>query len=164
MPPERMLHLIQGEFKKLFDNFRTFFFGKTGISDSIAYSIPLICEIYRRIDQRRDYYSYFHTKSEEMNMSQAKEVVLLAYWMLKYKPLSMASLNADELFERKNCTINEYFAVFCIFALAKRCSPRKDIDDYFSPRNLDNLVYTFMHRDISKEAMICYVESLLNVA
>jgi len=165
LSPEIMLKHLQVDFQKLLDNFRNFLFDRAGTKGSIGHSIPLIYEIYKRIDQRRDYYAYFHSKPGElMKMSEAKEVALMAYWVIKYKPLSLSQLHADDLYEMKSCTINEYFAAFCIFSLAKSSSSRKDINAYFSPKNIDNLVYTFMHRDISKEAMICYVESLMNVA
>jgi len=96
-------------------------------------------------------------------MSQAKEIALMAFWILKYKPLSLPGDKANFLFLRKNCTINEYFVAYCVASCAMELSPRKDIADYFSPANNDILVYNFMHRDISKEAMIFYVESLLNI-
>jgi len=150
------------EFKMLLAEFDSFF---KGAFEGIGYSIPLVYEIYRRIDQRADYYLYFHSDPDSpMEMSQAKELALMAFWVLKYKPLSLPAFKANNLFLDKNCTVNEYFAVYCIASYAKEISPRNDIMSYFSPQNINVLVYSFMHRDISKEAMICYVSSLLNVA
>ncbi|MDR3294475.1 MAG: hypothetical protein LBT26_01420 [Clostridiales Family XIII bacterium] len=152
------------EFKLMLAEFGSFF--KVAFSD-IDCSIPLVYEIYKRIDQRADYYLYFHTDpnrpDKPMEMSQTKEMSLMAFWVLKYKPLSLPVLKAYSLFNQKNCTINEYFAAYCIISYAKEISSRSDIMSYFTPKNIDVLVYSFMHRDISKEAMICYVESLLNV-
>ena len=161
MPPEEMLQHL-AKFDTLLAGFNSTF---QGAFDGYTYSIPLISEIYKRIDQRADYYLYFHSDPEKpMEMSQAKEIALMAFWILKYKPLSLPANKANALFYRKNCTINEYFVAYCIASFATELSPRKDIDDYFSPKNNDIIVYNFMHRDISKEAMIFYVDSLLNIA
>jgi hypothetical protein len=140
------------------------FFGEN--FKSVKPSIPLIYEIYERIDQRTHYYQYFHSSDSKnpMVMSQTKAVALMVFWVLKYKPLFLDEYKANLLFNEKNCTINEYFAVYCIMAHTKKISRRPDIMDYFTPKNIDVLVYSFMHRDISKEAMICYVGSLLNHA
>jgi len=165
MPSERMLHFLNAEFKQLLNNFRAFFTTHTEIAESIDYSTVLIMEIYRRINQRSDYYTYFHTKpngNEPMMMAETKHIALMAYWVIKYKPLSLPRQRADDLYQKKCCTINEYFAVFCIFSLVKKVPRIKDINAYFSPKNINNIVYTFMHRDISKEAMILYVESLVD--
>jgi len=150
------------EFKVLLNNFKSLHKGSFG---DITYSIPLIYEIFRRIDQRADYYLYFHSDQKKpMEMSQPKELALMVFWILKYKPLSLSVFKANHLFLQKNCTINEYFAVYCLFSYAKEESPRPDIDSYFSPKNINNLVYSFMHRDISKEAMILFVDSIFNLA
>jgi hypothetical protein len=98
-----------------------------------------------------------------MKMSQSKEVALLVFWILKYKPLFLPVFKANNLFTNKSCTVNEYFAVYCLFSHAKEESSRTDINSYFSPKNINNFVYSFMHRDISKEAMILFVDSLLNI-
>jgi hypothetical protein len=160
LPPEERLQRL-AEFEALLVGFNATF---RGTFDDYTYSIPLVSEIYKRIDQRADYYLYFHSDPEEpMEMSQAKEIALMAFWILKYKPLSLPANKANSLFHRKNCTINEYFVAYCIASCAVELSPREDIIDYFSPPNNDVIVYNFMHRDISKEAMIFYVESLLNI-
>jgi hypothetical protein len=160
LPPEEMLQHLE-EFEALLADFNSTFRGKF---DGYTYSIPLVSEIYKRIDQRADYYLYFHSDPKKpMEMSQAKEIALMAFWILKYKPLSLPTIKANSLFRRKNCTINEYFAMYCIASCARELSPRTDIVAYFSPKNNDIIVYNFMHRDISKEAMIFYVDSLLNI-
>jgi len=160
IPDNVMLQRLD-EFNKLLAGFNSLF---KGYFEGCRYSIPLIQEIYRRIDQRADYYLYFHSNSKSpMKMSETKEIALMAFWILKYKPLSLPAHKANDLFIHKNCTINEYFATFCIYTYAKVYSPRDDIDSYFCQRNIDVIVYSFMHRDISKEAMICYVDSLMNV-
>ena len=161
IPGVEMLKRLR-EFNEMLINFNSFF--KNYFKD-YTYSIPLICEIYKRIDQRADYYLFFHSDPKNrMEMTQTKEIALMAYWLIKYKPLTLPVNKASTLFINKNCTINEYFAAYLIFSYALKTSPRKDIRSYFRQKNLDVLIYSFMHRDISKEAMICFVDSLLNIA
>jgi hypothetical protein len=160
LPHDAMLKRLD-EFKALLNGFNSVYKGSFG---DMTYSIPLIYEIYRRIDQRADYYLYFHSDQEKpMEMSQTKEIALMVFWILKYKPLSLPLFKANKLFQDKNCTINEFFVVYCLYSCAKEKSTRADIDVYFSPKKIDNLVYSFMHRDISKEAMILLVDSVLNI-
>jgi len=160
IPETAMLQHLD-EFRRLLASFNSLF---KGYFEGYEYSIPLIQEIYRRIDQRADYYLYFHSDPKSpMKMSQTKEIALMVFWILKYKPLSLPSHKANDLFIHKNCTINEYFAIYCIISYAKEISSRNDIISYFCQKNIDVIVYNFMHRDISKEAMICYIDSLMNV-
>ena len=158
--PETVMLQCLDRFKNLLANFNSLF---KGYFEGYTYSIPIVCEIFKRIDQRADYYMYFHSDPKSpMKMSQTKETALMAFWILKYKPLSLPAYKANQLFIEKNCTINEYFAVYCIASCACELSPRADILSCFTPKKINILVYNFMHRDISKEAMICYVDSLLN--
>ncbi len=51
-----------------------------GYSTNFRINIPMLYRITERIDQRRDYYLYFHsTHKHAMRMSQAKEVALFSY-------------------------------------------------------------------------------------
>ena len=126
------------------------------------YNIPLVQNIYRRIDQREDYFLFFHSKPDEpMHMSQAKSISLLAFWVLKYKPIMQSQLIAQNLYLQHKCTINELYAVYIIASLVVEKSIRHDIDKYFQKSVLGNMIYNLMNRDISKEAMIFYMNSLL---
>ena len=58
-------------------------------STEMRINYPVIYRIMERIDQRADYYLYFHSnQNHPMYMSQAKEVALFCYWLIKYKPIS----------------------------------------------------------------------------
>ena len=130
----------------------------------IECALPLVTLIYKRINQREDYYLYFHSKpNDPMIMSQSKHTALLVFWILKYKPLSMPNMN-DDIYRKYGTSINELFAIYIIQALSVEVSPRKDIYNYFSAETLENMAYNFMHRDLSKEAIIVYMNSLLNRA
>ena len=96
-----------------------------------------------------------------MRMSQAKAISLLAFWIVKHKPIIQPLLTAQNLFLNYRCSINELYAVYIIASLVVEKSIRPDIGTYFQPGVLKNMIYNFMHRDISKEAIIFYVNALL---
>ena len=130
----------------------------TSVSITLDVSDLMLMEIIRRIDQRADYYLYFHSDS----MSQTKEVALLAYWVLKYKPLSLwDDLQTNSLFLKKACTVNEYFVVYIIESYLSNDLDIAGEEFRFSEEEYDKMVYNFMHRDMSKEAMICLVGAFL---
>ena len=132
--------------------------------DKVEYPIPTLTRIYNRIEQRRDYYLYFHSRPcNPMKMSETKQAALLAFWVIKYKPLTLSDDN-DDTFAKHDATLNELFAVFIIHSIATELSVRKDIDSYFNHNVLRNMAYNFAHRDLSKEAIIFYINALLGEA
>jgi len=62
-----------------FDSYLTLFAERNNIErEAIFYNIPLLIDIFTRIDKRQDYYQYFHSeKNKTTHMSQAKEMALL---------------------------------------------------------------------------------------
>jgi hypothetical protein len=40
---------------------------------------------------------------------------------------------------------------------------KKVIANYFTSQAIENIIYNFKNRDISKEAMILYIEALINL-
>lgn len=86
---------------------------------NIQINYVLLLNVFVRIDERKDYFMYFHSEDDSMHMSLGKEIALEAYWISKYKPLRITA------------------------------------------KKISTLVYDIFNRDISKEAMIMYVESFL---
>jgi len=159
IPADRMLRHLK-DFDATLDGCAQFW----GLDRSaINYNIPLVQNIYKRIDQRADYYLFFHSKKDDlMRMSQTKAVSLLAFWIIKYKPICQPLVIAQDLYLKCGCTVNELYAAYIIASLAVEKSLRSDISIYFfQPEVLKNMVYNLMHRDLSKEAIILYVNSLL---
>jgi hypothetical protein len=159
VPDDQMLKRLK-DFDATLDGCARFW----GLSrDAMGYNIPLMRNIYKRIDQRADYYLFFHSKQDDfMRMSQAKETSLLAFWIVKYKPIALPLAETQGLYLQSGSTVNELYAAYILASLAVEKSCRSDIETYvFQPEVLENMVYNLMNRDLSKEAIIFYVSSLL---
>ena len=116
--------------------------------------------IFVRIDERKDYFMYFHSEDDSMHMSLGKEIALEAYWISKYKPLRMKQIEDEVEFTKKfKVTISDVIAAMLIIAFL--IDKDETLDDYFTEKKINTFIYDIFNRDISKEAMIMYVESFL---
>ncbi|MDR0469635.1 MAG: hypothetical protein LBH09_06635 [Peptococcaceae bacterium] len=162
LPPEKETR----DFLKKFDDYLSIFCQKVGIEKStIFFNPPLLIDIHTRIDQRHDYYRYYHSEDGKVtHMSQAKEMALLCYWVTKYKPLFQEKAAMEEYYSQNFCTINEMFALFMIKSFVLGVANGKEAErlSFFSTDNNYVMLYNFMHRDMSKESFILYVTSLLD--
>ena len=87
--------------------------------DDIECNDILLLKTILRIDQRSDYFVYFHSTInsngdiEVDEMSQYKQIALLCFWIIKYKPLRIKDVQKELLYYKYNhCTINEAFAAY----------------------------------------------------
>ena len=149
-----------------FDAYLTAFTKKQGIKkESIYTNRKLIIDICINIDKRQDYHQLFHSNdSEEVSiLSRTKETALISYWVIKYKPLTLDIDEMEEMQKEKNCSINELFAIFIIKSyILEYYNKKEKIEKFFNEKNNKNLIYNFMHREISKESMIILVNSIYN--
>lgn len=123
----------------------------------------LLLKMVIRIDQRSDYFTYFHSELDENNdvivdqMSQIKRIALLCFWILKYKPFSIVDRKKEQAYYAQNrCTVNETFAAYLFVSqiCTSKIVSKKQKNYYRSTEYLSDLFYKFMNHDISKEAMI----------
>ena len=113
-----------------------------------------LMDIVTRVDQRKDYYHYFH-KIDDGHLIEFKEVALECFWIVKFKPFLMASPSAN-LYGWEN----EFFALRRILSILHKEMPRLNRKfRYPSEQFLANFAYSLKYRDISKEAMIDFVAS-----
>lgn len=114
----------------------------------------LLREVFERTHQREDYFDRYH----QLDMSNYKEIGLIAFWLVKFKPFHLNFEYFDEYYDSK---INEEFALYFIFNTVARYI-KEDKDGYslekISPKLYNELLYTMQYRDISKEAYGCLVE------
>jgi len=127
----------------------------------IVTNVHILYQIIERIDERSDYYMYFHSSERHpMRMSQTKEIALFCYWLVKYKPLSFESMDDESHFFAENgCSINETYAAYALMSFIVGLN--QDNERFFYDDSLVTLVYSLANRDISKEAFILYVESFI---
>lgn len=122
---------------------------------------PVVCRICVRVDQRKDYYMYYHSKNNKiMKMAHEKELALWAYWVCKYKPIRFKDVKDDALFFVENgCMVSDAFAAYIIISTV--CDGNKKRAKYFSKEIVENLYYDMANRDFSKEAIIARINDLI---
>lgn len=125
-------------------------------------NLPIIARISVRVDQRKDYYMYYHsTEDKIMRMSHEKELALWSYWVCKYKPIRFKDSRDDEHFFNDNgCTISDAFAAYIIISAV--CGKKKKKAKYFTEDVVADLYYDLSNRDFSKEAIISKVNDLID--
>lgn len=127
---------------------------------NIEINYPLLCTIFIRVDERADYFMYFHSRERAMHMSRGKEIALLAFWITKYKPFRLETQEQEsDFFRNYRCSINEVIAVMLMASYL--CKKDVTLKTYFSEKRINTLIYDMFNRDLSKEALITYVESHL---
>lgn len=148
---EQNVEVFKKALKQLFPN----------CSLNMRINYPMIYRIIERVDQRRDYYMYFHSNhTHAMEMSQAKEVALFCYWLIKYKPISFEDFDEELSFFNDNAyTLNEFYATFLLTSFVIGLD--EENIKHFNEAAIFTLTYSLTNREISKEALIMYVESFL---
>lgn len=156
LSPEQFLKSYT-EFNKLLDQFALLINQK----GELVTNVPIIGRICVRVDQRKDYYLYYHSKDGNvMHMSQEKELALWAYWISKYKPIHFKDISDDELFFSENgCTVSDAFAAYIIICTV--CSNNNEKVIYFTDKVVADLYYDLTNRDFSKEAIISKINDLI---
>lgn len=131
--------------------------------EDIVYNDALLMKIIVRVDQRSDYFTYFHSTIDDKGqvtvdeMSQYKRIALLCFWLIKYKPFRIRDEKLDFSYYCQNhCTLNETFATYIFISQinSSKMLTKQQKKYYKSPGYVKDLFYKFMHHDISKEAMI----------
>lgn len=127
---------------------------------NISIDEKTVMSIIAKVDQRKRYFEYFHN----IKMSEFKEVALIAFWYIKLRPISVCSTDESVRNSKIFAAINEKLALYYIFStyrkmLKKFALPTDPLDKL--PRAFINeILYSFEYRDISKEALILLVESM----
>lgn len=157
LPREEWLLNKYAEFEEFLDECKK----KIEIEEyDIEINHVLLLNVFVRIDERKDYFMYFHSDEDVMHMSLGKEIALEAYWISKYKPLKIKNLENEIEFTKKyKVSISDVIAAMLIIGFL--IDKKHELDSYFTPKKIDTLMYDIFNRDMSKEAMIMYVESFL---
>lgn len=120
----------------------------------------IVYSIISKVHQRKSYFSFFH----KLKMSEYKEAALTSFWCIKLKPISVNPQVLDEQHKGEFDSINERLAVYYILKTLRVAlishNINTDMLDSIPQKYLNELIYTFTFRDISKEAMIMLIESM----
>lgn len=131
--------------------------------DDISVNDALLLKSVIRVDQRSDYFTYFHSEVDEDGnviidkMSQYKQIALFCFWIIKYKPIHINdSITELNYYDKNHCTVNEAFAAYIFISQinSSKILSKNQKKYYKSIEYTEDLFYKFMHHDISKEAMI----------
>lgn len=114
--------------------------------------------IVTRIDQRKLYFHIFHN---QMRPNEYKMTALLIYWILKLRPFWI-SVKEDfsEESSKIAATFNERFCAYLLLNVVNFCNPKRYAEitvDY-----IDELIYSFRFRDLSKESIYLIFDALNN--
>jgi hypothetical protein len=109
----------------------------------------ILFEIIERVEKRRVYFSVFHG----ITMSEQNETCLYCFWIAKLAPF----------FDGKNPDhpINAFLASFMFLRMLYRVGRKIRYDVTVDRYYTENLVYAFLYRDLSKEAIMAMAEAML---
>lgn len=119
-----------------------------------------VLSVITKVDQRKEYFKFFHG----LNMSEYKEAALIAFWYIKLRPINLRSKEFAEKSLKEYDAINEKLAVYYILKtlrimLYNNGKSPNELDS-LSKKYINELIYTFTYRDISKEALIMLIETM----
>ena len=110
----------------------------------------IIYEIIEKVEQRRVYFHIFHNKFE---MGELNEGALFCFWILKFNPFYSAQIPNNIL----NIKIAFYYLMMALQYYTRKKNKRMNITNNI----INDILYAFQYRDLSKEAIMLLAESLV---
>ncbi len=128
---------------------------QAGNCKDIDINLRNLSEVVSRTYKRREYYRYFHNITK---VSELKHTALTCFWLIKLKPFTVLNNNSP-----LRLSVNEKFSLNLILSqisyfLTSKGKEFKMPDKCF----IQDTLYSFKYRDLSKEAMILFVDSVAN--
>lgn len=146
---------LEAEMKSIASDFEKFvkFEDSNLTKDKLDINQRNLAEVVTRKFKRKEYFKFFHNMK---NISELKEVSLLCFWIIKLKPFTILDDKSP-----LRVAINEKFSFNLIlstikYLLDKQGKDFKEPDKSF----MQDIIYSFKYRDISKEAMMMLVDSI----
>jgi len=116
----------------------------------IIVSQEILYEILTRVEKRR---VYFHIYYNKLKMGERNEGALICFWILKLTPFKHAVIPTTLL----NTKIAYTFFINMLFYEAAKTNRKVNVKSEL----MNNTLYAFQYRDLSKEAIMALAESLL---
>ena len=113
---------------------------------------PTMYEIFERIEKRRVYFYIYH---DGMEMGEINEGALICFWILKLMPFQMEGISASLL----NTKIAYTIFVNLLHYVANKSKKKLNVN--LKSGLMDDLLYAFQYRDLSKESIMALVDSHL---
>ena len=111
-----------------------------------------LIECIERVSKRKFYYKVFHGIE---HLAEFKEVALLCFWICKLKPFVVTNPDSPLC-----ASVNELFCVHIIYCMLEACKQHAANFQYPDKVTIKNLIYSLKYQDLSKEALIQYMECL----
>ena len=116
----------------------------TGITD-------VLIEVIERVEKRRIYFHIFYDGCE---MGELNEGALLCFWIVKLHPFCHPSIDSYKL----NAKIAICLFINAIYYHSQETKKNKRIPAHF----IDDLYYSLLYRDISKESLMILAECFIS--
>lgn len=128
--------------------------------DKLFVNENVVLSIITKVHQRQKYFIYFHG----LDMSEYKEAALIAFWYIKLQPITIRAQEFSDQLPKEYDSINEKLAVYYMLRTLRlmliKNKMKENKLDSLSTKYLNELIYTFTYRDISKEALILLMETM----
>jgi hypothetical protein len=118
----------------------------------------VLYEIFTRIEKRR---VYFHIYHKGMEMGEINEGALLCFWILKLMPFHMKGISASLLNTKIAYIVFVNLLHYVVNKSNKNAGAGPKLHINIKNKLMDDMLYTFQYRDLSKEAIMVLVESHL---
>jgi hypothetical protein len=120
--------------------------------DEILVCQETLYEILTRVEKRR---VYFHIYYDGKKLGERNEGALICFWILKLMPFKHDTIPTSTL----NIKIAYTFFMNMLYYEAANSKIKRKVN--VKSDLLDNTLYAFAYRDLSKEAIMAMAESLL---
>ena len=128
----------------------------------IKFNRSTLYEIFNRIEKRR---VYFHIYHNGMKMGEVYEGALLCFWILKLMPFRTENLPVSSF----NTRIAYIIFVNMLHYVANKTNKENERKGIKKPKTrvnirsklMDDVMYAFQYRDLSKEAIMSLADSHL---
>jgi hypothetical protein len=129
-----------------------------GIQDrkEVKLDRDILYEIFTRIEKRRVYFHIYHS----MEMGEINEGALICFWILKLMPFRMQGMSASLLNTQIAYIVFDNLLHYVANKTNKKAGAKK-LNVNIKKKLMDDLLYAFQYRDLSKEAIMALVESHL---
>lgn len=113
-----------------------------------------LTEVVERVSKRKYYFEVFH---QLPSISEFKETALYVFWITKLKPFTVINETS------KLCaSVNELFCFHMVISVFEKIRDEKAVTNFSYPSQamLSDFVYGLKYQDLTKEALVMYIEAL----